>query len=303
MELRVLKYFLTVAQEENITRAAQILHITQPTLSRQMIQLEEELGVKLLKRSGHHVYLTDDGLLLKRRAREITELAEKTKDDFLHRDSEIAGEIAIGSGEYRASSILTDLLARFQREYPLVRYRIFSSDSDNIRERIERGILDLGLLMEPADISKYDFIRIPEEEVWGILVREDMELARRESVGSEDLVHTPLIMTRREMMQNELLHWFGEYANQIEVMAGGNLLYNMAAMAKSGIGTVITPILDCSYEGLKYVPLRPGIRTGIVLVWKKAQVYSAATKAFIEYVKKYDFGTASFPGVISTENG
>ena len=289
MELRVLKYFLTVAREENITKAAQILHITQPTLSRQLIQLEEELGVKLLKRSGHHVYLTDDGLLLKRRAQEITELAEKTVDDFLHRDSEIAGEIAIGSGEYKASRVLTDLMAEFQKEYPLVRYRVFSSDSDNIKEQIERGLLDMGLLMEPGDISKYDFVRIPEEEVWGVLVREDMELAKKEYVVPEDLVDLPLIMTRREMMQNELMHWFGEYAEQLEIMGGGNLLYNMAAMVRSGIGIVITPMLECSYEGLRFVPLRPGIRSGIVLVWKKAQMYSAAARKFIEFIRKKDF--------------
>ena len=289
MELRVLKYFLTVAREENITKAAQILHITQPTLSRQLIQLKEELGVKLLKRSGHHVYLTDDGLLLKRRAQEITELAEKTVDDFLHRDSEIAGEIAIGSGEYKASRVLTDLMAEFQKEYPLVRYRVFSSDSDNIKEQIERGLLDMGLLMEPVDISKYDFVRIPEEEVWGVLVREDMELAKKEYVVPEDLVDLPLIMTRREMMQNELMHWFGEYAEQLEIMGGGNLLYNMAAMVRSGIGIVITPMLECSYEGLRFVPLRPGIRSGIVLVWKKAQMYSAAARKFIEFIRKKDF--------------
>lgn len=289
MELRVLKYFLTVAREENITKAAQILHITQPTLSRQLIQLEEELGVKLLKRSGHHVYLTDDGLLLKRRAQEITELAEKTVDDFLRRDSEIAGEIAIGSGEYKASRVLTDLMAEFQKEYPLVRYRVFSSDSDNIKEQIERGLLDMGLLMEPVDISKYDFVRIPEEEVWGVLVREDMELAKKEYVVPEDLVDLPLIMTRREMMQNELMHWFGEYAEQLEIMGGGNLLYNMAAMVRSGIGIVITPMLECSYEGLRFVPLRPGIRSGIVLVWKKAQMYSAAARKFIEFIRKKDF--------------
>ena len=273
MELRVLKYFLTVAREENITKAAQILHITQPTLSRQLIQLEEELGVKLLKR----------------RAQEITELAEKTVDDFLHRDSEIAGEIAIGSGEYKASRVLTDLMAEFQKEYPLVRYRVFSSDSDNIKEQIERGLLDMGLLMEPVDISKYDFVRIPEEEVWGVLVREDMELAKKEYVVPEDLVDLPLIMTRREMMQNELMHWFGEYAEQLEIMGGGNLLYNMAAMVRSGIGIVITPMLECSYEGLRFVPLRPGIRSGIVLVWKKAQMYSAAARKFIEFIRKKDF--------------
>ena len=289
MELRVLKYFLTVAREENITKAAQILHITQPTLSRQLIQLEEELGVKLLKRSGHHVYLTDDGLLLKRRAQEITELAEKTVDDFLHRDSEIAGEIAIGSGEYKASRVLTDLMAEFQKEYPLVRYRVFSSDSDSIKEQIETVERCVGLLMEPVDISKYDFVRIPEEEVWGVLVREDMELAKKEYVVPEDLVDLPLIMTRREMMQNELMHWFGEYAEQLEIMGGGNLLYNMAAMVRSGIGIVITPMLECSYEGLRFVPLRPGIRSGIVLVWKKAQMYSAAARKFIEFIRKKDF--------------
>ena len=147
----------------------------------------------------------------------------------------------------------------------------------------------MGLLMEPVDISKYDFVRIPEEEVWGVLVREDMELAKKEYVVPEDLVDLPLIMTRREMMQNELMHWFGEYAEQLEIMGGGNLLYNMAAMVRSGIGIVITPMLECSYEGLRFVPLRPGIRSGIVLVWKKAQMYSAAARKFIEFIRKKDF--------------
>nr|WP_294493096.1 LysR family transcriptional regulator [uncultured Mediterraneibacter sp.] len=285
MELRVLKYFLTVANEGNITRAAGLLHITQPTLSRQMIQLEEELGVKLLKRKGHHIYLTEDGVLLKRRAREITLLAEKTQKELSHRESGIAGEISIGSGEFRSSRCLTELLAQFQAEHPLVRYEIYSGNTENIKERIERGILDLGLLMEPEDISKYDFVRLPQKEKWGILVKEDSPLAEKESIRPEDLADIPLIMTRRESVKNELLHWFGKYAGRIEIMAGGNLLYNMASMARSGIGTVVTPVLECAYEGLKYVPLTPELKSGTVLVWKKDQPFSSAAQALIDFIR------------------
>lgn len=286
MELRVLRYFLTVAEEENITRAARLLHITQPTLSRQLIQLEEELGVKLLERSGHRIYLTEDGELLRRRAREIIGLTEKTQAELACRGDDISGLISIGSGEYAGSRHLAEMLAGFQREHPLVRFEIYSGNSDNIKERIEQGILDIGLLMEPVDISRYDFIRLPEEERWGALVREDSPLAEKDSVTPGDLARIPVIMTRRELLRGELLHWFAAEAEHLEIVAGGNLLYNMAQMAKSGLGTVITPMLECTYDGLRFVPLVPELKTGTVLVWKKSQPLSPAVQALIGYAKR-----------------
>lgn len=166
MELRVLNYFLMVAREENIARAAQLLHITQLTLSRQLMRLEEELGVQLFHRGKYRVSLTEEGMLLRRRAQELVSLSEKTKLELQHREDALAGEIAIGCGETRSMSLLSESMASFRREYPMVQFSIYSAIADDIKERIEKGLLDMGLLAEPVDISKYAFIRLPLKERW-----------------------------------------------------------------------------------------------------------------------------------------
>ena len=287
MEIRVLKYFLLVAREENITKAANLLHLTQPTLSRQLMQLEEELGVQLFRRSKHHIILTEEGMLLRRRAEEIVALADKTKDDLQHREEQLSGTVAVGSGELRSSRFLAQLLTAFQTENPLVSFAIYSGNSDNIKERIERGLLDVGLLQEPVDITKYSFVRTPGREQWGILVRADSELAARESVSPADLAAVPLILPEREIVQNELLNWFGPYAEGLRITATGNLLYNLAALARDSGSGVLTLDLDCTYEGLRFIPLAPAMESNTVLVWKKTQTFSAAAPALIEFSKKY----------------
>lgn len=290
MEIRVLKYFLMVAREENITKAANLLHLTQPTLSRQMMQLEEELGVTLFRRSKHRIILTEEGMLLRRRAEEIVSLAEKTKDDFRHKQEHLAGTIAVGSGELQSSRFFTQLIAAFQKENPLVSFRIYSGNSDNIKERIERGLLDIGLLQEPVDIAKYNFVRTPVHEQWGVLVRADSELAARDSVSPADLADVPLILPDRENVQNELLNWFGPHAEGLRITATGNLLYNLAFLARESGGCVLTLNLACHYDGLRFIPLAPELKSGTVLVWKKAQTFSPAAAAFIAYSKKYISG-------------
>ena len=245
MEIRVLNYFLMVAREENITKAANLLHLTQPTLSRQMIQLEEELGVTLFHRSKHRIVLTEDGMLLRRRATEIVALADKTKNDFQHRQERLSGTVAIGSGELKSSRFLTRLITDFQAENPLVTFAFYSGNSDNIKERIERGLLDAGLLQEPVDIAKYSFIHTPIREQWGVLVREDSGLAAKDSVSPEDLSGVPLIMPEREHVQNELLNWFGPYAESLHITATGNLLYNLASLTRDSGSCVLTLNLDC----------------------------------------------------------
>ena len=287
MEIRVLKYFLLVAREENITKAANLLHLTQPTLSRQLMQLEEELGVQLFRRSKHHIILTEEGMLLRRRAEEIVALADKTKDDLQHREEQLSGTVAVGSGELRSSRFLAQLLTAFQTENPLVSFAIYSGNSDNIKERIERGLLDVGLLQEPVDITKYSFVRTPGREQWGILVRADSELAARESVSPADLAAVPLILPEREIVQNELLNWFGPYAEGLRITATGNLLYNLAALARDSGSGVLTLDLNCTYEGLRFIPLAPAMESNTVLVWKKTQTFSAAASALIEFSKKY----------------
>ena len=285
MEIRVLKYFLMVAREENITKAANLLHLTQPTLSRQLIQLEEELGVQLFQRSRHRIILTEDGMLLRRRAEEIVALADKTKDDFMHKQDALAGIIAIGSGELHSSTYLAHRIAGFQKENPLVQFTFYSGNSDNIKERLERGLLDVGLLQEPVDISKYCFIRTPVREQWGVFVSENATLTRKETVSPKDLAGMPLIMPDRENIKSELLNWFGSDAENLHIIATGNLLYNLATLAKETGGCVVSLNMACQYPGLRFIPLSPSVTSGTILVWKKTQTFSSATNAFINYLK------------------
>ena len=284
MELRVLNYFLTVAREENITKAAQSLHITQPTLSRQLMQLEEELNVKLFRRSSHRIYLTEDGMILKRRAQELLTLADKTKKDFLHKD-EISGEIMIGTGEFRSSKCLAQMMKSFSAEFPRVQFRMFSGNGEDVRDNIERGIFDIGIVLEPVDLSRYEFVSIPEKERWGILTDADSELAKKESVTPEDLADLPLITPTREFQEGKLGRWFGEYNARLNIVAAGNLLYNEAMLAQIGMGTVLCMDLQCSYENLCFVPLSPALEENSVFIWKKDQIFSPAVAAFISHIK------------------
>ena len=285
MELRVLRYFLAVAREENITKAAALLHLTQPTLSRQLMQLEEELGVQLFQRSRYRIILTDDGMLLRRRAQELVDLADKTAQEF-RKDPELRGEISIGSGDLEAMTMLARMLTSFQKIHPQISYQIHSGNADYIKEQIEGGSLDLGLLLEPVDISKYDFLRLPVREQWGVHVREDSPLARREAVTARDLADVPLIFTRRGVVQKELARWFGAYAQNIRVAATGNLPYNMTQLAREGMGVFLTIRLRSTYEGLKFLPLSPPLESGTVLAWKKTETFPPAVTALLEHIKK-----------------
>ena len=285
MELRVLKYFLAVAREENITKAAQMLHLTQPTLSRQMMQLEEELGVRLFIRGNHSIILTEDGLLLKRRAQELLSLADKTRREFLHKEAGLAGEIMIGSGEFRSTREFARIMVEFQKRHPLVKYQIYSGNADNIRDSIERGLLDLGVMGEPVDIRKYEFLPMPVKERWGILVREDSSLAEKEQIRPEDLLGIPLVTASRDF-QGELSGWFGGLFEKMEIAASGNLLYNEAMLVENGMGAVLCIQLNCCYEGLRFIPLFPAVESRTALVWKKDSVFSPATAAFLDFASQ-----------------
>ena len=287
MELRVLHYFLAIAREENFTRAAEQLHVTQPTLSRQIADLEQELGVKLFIRSNHHIVLTEDGMILKRRAQEILSLADKTKRDFLRGDENLEGVISIGSGEFLSTRILTDCIAQFRKKHPLVQFEIYSGNAGNIRDRIERGLLDVGLMSEPIDIRKYAFITMPVKEQWGALVREDSPLAGKEFLRPQDLLNIPLISAVGEFLESNVAKWLGEYAAQVHIIAKGNLLYNEAMLAQSNIGAVICIRLSCRYDGLQFIPFSPALTNDTALAWKKEQIFSAATKAFLDLAEKY----------------
>ncbi len=285
MELRVLRYFLMAAREENITRAAQLLHITQPTLSRQLMQLEEELGVTLFRRGKYSISLTEEGMLLKRRAQELVALSEKTVEELSHKEEGLCGEISIGCGETRNMSFLAERMVAFRKENPLVRFSLYSATADDIQERMEAGLLDLGLLMEPADVGRYDFIRMPWKETWGILTRRDSELGQKEKIFPEDLREVPLLIPRREVVRHELSSWFGDGYERLEVAATYNLILNAAAVVRENGGAAFCFDLGAVYEELVFVPLAPAVETGAVAVWKKDRFQAPAAYRFIQWLR------------------
>ena len=285
MELRVLRYFLMTTREENITRAAQLLHITQPTLSRQLMQLEEELGVKLFNRGKYNVSLTEEGMLLKRRAQELVSLADKTVSELSHRDEIVSGEVSIGCGETKSMAFLSDCIISFREKHPLVQFDIYSAIADDIKERIEKGIADIGLLVEPVDIGKYEFLRLPEKEKWGIWARKDSPLAEKDAVTPEELAEVPLIISMREVVRNEIASWFGDYYDELNIAATYNLGINAVAMVRQGVGAALGFDLGAFYEDVCFIPMKPMRETGSVVVWKKNQALPDAAKMFIEHIK------------------
>ena len=287
MEFRLLKYFLMVAREENITKAANLLHITQPTLSRQLIQLEEELGVILFQRSKHRIILTEDGMLLRRRANEIISLMEKTQQELTKECDDLVGEISIGCGETQNMSYLSQKIKDFHRIHSLVKFHIHSTTADEIKERIENGLLDMGLVTEPVDISKYNFFRLPQKEQWGILVHEKHRLAQKTFITPNDLINEPLIIAKRTAVQNELINWFNNSSEKLNIVATYNLILNAANMVKHQIGVALCFNLnfDNLYQDLRFIPLFPEIKTGAVLIWKKNHIYSQTMFHFIKSIK------------------
>ena len=284
MELRVLRYFLTVAREENITKAAELLHVSQPAVSRQLAQLENELGVKLFVRSNHHIMLTEDGLMLRRRAQEIVERAEKTQRDFRQHTAELTAEIAIGSGELRSFSTLGVVLADFSMQHPQVRYTLFSGNADQIKEKIENGTLDMGLLSMPVDLSKYDFLRFPVSEEYGVLVRADSPLTEKKLLAPDDLANVPLMLPERMLVRSELANWFGDLYDRLNIRLTYNLAYNAAMLVRQGLGAALCLRLDCAYDDLVFVPISLTLDSGSALVWKKHQIYSPAVSALIAHI-------------------
>lgn len=286
MELRVLRYFLAVAREENITRAAGMLHISQPSLSRQLMQMEEELGVKLFHRSKHKVVLTDEGRLLRRRAQEIVALADKAEKELAQGEETISGEIAIGCGETRNMAYLSQMMVSFREQYPDVTFEIYTAIADDVKERIENGMLDFGLLMEPVDISKYNFCRLPLKDRWCVLMRKDNPLAEKENITAADLVDVPLIVAKRKSVRNELENWFGKYYDKMKVVAACNLSRsNLSLMVENHVGVAMLHEFENNHKSLCLRPIYPEILNSSVLVWKKNQVFSPAVTKFIDHVK------------------
>lgn len=215
MEIRVLKYFLTVVREGSISKAAEVLHITQPTLSRQIAALEEEVGVDLLIRGARKISLTNEGILLRRRAEEILSLVDKTEEELTALDDNIEGKIIVGAGELASMQMVSELIGEFQQRYPRVQFELYTATADQVRERMERGVVDVGLLLEPIDIERYEFVRLPVKERWVVVMRPDDELAGYEKITKDQLKGRNLILPSRMNVMNEVANWFGEDFNRI----------------------------------------------------------------------------------------
>lgn len=286
MGLRVLRYYLAVAREENITRAAEILHITQPTLSRQMAELEAELNTKLFDRTNRKIVLTEAGMLLRRRAEELVSLAEKTELEFKNSGEELTGLISIGSGVSAVvSGNLPDLIQIYSNKYPHVRFELHTGTAATIKDQLGKGLLDVGILMEPVEVGKYDFIRLPEKDVWGILMPEDDPLAQKTNITPADLQTLPLIVSWR-IVEREAKAWFGGDTDHLNVICTYDLIDNAVPLVERRLGYafVIEGALK-KYNGLVFRPLYPEVSNTSVLVWKKYQPSSTAVQKFVELAR------------------
>lgn len=287
MELRTLRYFLAAAQEENITKAADILHVTQPTLSRQIADLERELGVTLTIRGKNGLKLTDDGFFFRQRAQEIVELADRLEKNFVERQNDISGMVVIGASEAVGSQTLAKLIKEFSKKYPKVQFTLYNETVDNIKDRLEKGLVDIGLLLEPIDVTKYDYIRLAQQDIWGLLVREDHPLTEKPSLVADDVAPYPLILPLRESIRTEILNWLGREEKELKIQLFYTLLSNAALMVAEGIGCAFCmdgALAIRSDPRLRFIPLEPRRSTHSVLVWKKNNLFSPAASLFVQEI-------------------
>lgn len=290
MELRVLRYFLAVVREETILRAAETLHITQPSLSRQLALLEDELGAKLFERGNRKITLTQAGMLLRRRAEELVTLADKTEQEFseLSGSDDVGGLISIGGGELTAVRELAKMIKTFSTRYPNVNFNFYSGNADNIKELIDKGLLDFGLLLEPVEIEKYDYLRMPVQEHWIVVMPKDSPLADKEYITPQDLCGRPLILPSRSRVKSELANWFGLAFDEKNVFSSNNLINNAAMMVEQGLGYALSVEGAVSLYGndsIKVKRLFPDLVSMSVIVWKKYQPSGSAATRFLQHIR------------------
>ena len=286
MELRVLRYFLEVAREENITAAAESLHITQPTLSKQLMDLENELGKKLFIRGKRRITLTEDGMLLRKRASEIIELVEKTETDLQKNDELVVGDIYIGAAETDGIKLIAKLCKNLQDKYPNIHYHLFSGNSEDVLEKLDKGLIDFAILFEPSDFKKYNHIKLPVYNNWGLLMKKDNPLAKLEYIKPKDILNIPLIFSKQALDNNELTGWFGHNVEKLNIVATYNLIYNASFFVEEGFGSALTLDNLVNNPNLCFKPLEPNLKSNLVMAWKKYQVFSKASQIFLDELQK-----------------
>ena len=288
MELRVLQYFLAVAREQNISAAAQSLHLTQPTLSRQLRELEEELGKQLMIRGNRKITLTEEGMLLRKRAEEILDLVGRTEKEITRSDETVSGDIYIGTGETDGVRQIARTAHQIQACYPGIRFHIVSGDAVDVCERLDKGLLDFGVLLGDIDKAKYNYMELPMKDTWGILMRRDSPLAEKEAIGPRDLWDRPLILSRQVDNKSELYRWLKKEPTDLHTAATYNLIYNASLMVDEGMGYAFTldKLVNTTGSNLCFRPLSPRLELGMYLVWKKSQIFSRAMELFLEQLQE-----------------
>ena len=291
MELRVLRYFLEVAREGNVTHAAQRLHVSQPTLSRQLKDLEDELGKKLFTRSNYSIKLTEEGMLFRKRAEDILEMADKTLAEFKALDEVNGGDIHIGCAESNGIAPFIRVIQKLKEKYPRIRYHFYSSGTDAVNERLDRGLLDFAIIIQEVDLEKYNYLKMPSRDHWGLIMCKDHPLAKHSCIHLNDLTEIPLILSR-QAMREEMPRWFGEVQDKLNIVATYDLLFNTSVMVREGFGCVL------GFDGLVYTgpdsdlcfrPLEPTLTSPMYIIWKKYQVFSPVASLLLEELKR-NFG-------------
>ncbi len=285
MELRELKYFLAVAREQNISKAAESLFITQPNLSRQMQNLEKEIGQQLFIRGTKKITLTEAGQLLRKRAEEIIELYNQTEAELHTPITDISGDIYIGGGESYVMGLIAKAAHSVRSEYPNVKFHLFSGDSGTISERLDKGLIDFGIFIEPFDLSKYDHMRLPLYDTWGVIMRKDSLLAEKEHITPEDLWDKPIIRSRQSIGKNKISEWFKKTDDELNIVATGNLLYNMSLLVEEGLGYAVSLekiINTTGNSNLCFRPLYPELISHLDIAWKKYQVFPKCAQVFLK---------------------
>lgn len=290
MEFRVLQYFLAVAREQSVSGAAEYLHLSQPTLSRQLKDLEEELGKQLFIRGNRKITLTDEGMTLRKRAEEIVQLVKKTEDEIILSDDSLSGNIYIGAGETDAVRILARAANQVQASYPKICFHISSGDATDVIEQLDKGLLDFGVLFEPTDLSEYNYLRIPAKDEWGVLMRRDAPLSEKRMITPEDLWDKPLIVSRQAVNKSRgLFEWLGKEPDELNIVATYNLLFNGSLMVEERMGYALclNHIINSTGESnLCFRPLSPKLETRLNVVWKKYQMLSKPAEKFLEKLQE-----------------
>lgn len=290
MELRVLEYFLAVAREQSISAAAEFLHLTQPTLSRQLKDLENEFGKQLFIRGNRRVTLTEDGAYFRKKAEEIVTLAHRTEAEMKNTDQTIVGDIYIGAGETDAVRNIARAAHELQKEFGGIHFHIISGDTADLTDRLDKGLFDFCLLLGDIDQSKYEYLTLPYTDTWGILMRKDSPLAEKDSIRAQDLWDKPLILSRQILNVPQFMRWFEKPASDLNITATYNLAFNASIMAREHMGYVLTldKLINTEGTDLCFRPLSPKRIVGMVLVWKKYRPQSKAAAKFIEALSRVE---------------